>query len=289
MATKAKAKKGPGKTGKKPKKKVGLTLGIGVISTIRVPQPLRAAFKRGLNDNGVTIKVEHALSYKRAALKRKIDQFNADKSIGLIVTVGGLIAFQAANALATKPFISLLGVTPASVGAKCFGGVTLQSFASNPGRIAHLRNKGFSESQIGLFQNPNSAMAQAEAAAWTGAKPPILGGVDSSRDNDPNAFASDFNSLPAAITALVLSGDPFFQDSKDDLVRAANGSGRYMCYPFQDYGDGSPAPTAGRATLFGPELTDPYTLLGERAGKVLHSGAKLVPLFASVPDIIKDL
>src|SRR5258708_1229014 len=167
MATKSKTKARYGKKITKKKKSTkrrrpALTLGIGIISTIRVPQPLRTAFKQGLKNSNVTIKVEHAVSYNRNKLKRAIEQFNSDTSLGLIVTVGGLVAFQAANLFATKPFISLLGVTPTATGAQCFGGVSLDSSRSNPDRIDHLvTEKGFAPGEIGLFQNPNSAM-QAE-------------------------------------------------------------------------------------------------------------------------------
>jgi hypothetical protein len=295
MATKSKVKKGWGKKKGSKKKsktlkvKIGLTLGIGVISTIKVPQPLRTAFKKGVNNANVVIKVEHAVSYNKNKLERKIKQFNADSDIGLIVTVGGLIAFEAANAFATKPFISLVGVAP-SPSANCFGGVTLESYQSNPKRIDYLvKQKGFSAGQIGLFYNPNSAMSGAETAAWSGAKPPIPGGVDTAGDNDPTTFPADFAKIPTAITAVVVSADPFFQESKDQLVAAADNSNKYLCYPLQDYAGASPQPTSGKTTLFGPALADPFTLLGQRAALVLGTGAKLVPLFVSVPDIVKDL
>src|ERR1051326_4487778 len=142
--TKAKyGKKTSKKTSKKKKSKKlkssGLTLGIGIVSTIKVPQPLRAAFKQGLNNSNVVIKVEHAASYKLAKLRAKIAQFVADSEIGLIITVGGLVAFNAADEPATtKPFISLLGVTPTAPGPQCLGGVSLDSSRSNPDRIDNL-------------------------------------------------------------------------------------------------------------------------------------------------------
>jgi hypothetical protein len=294
MAMKSKVTKGLAKkTGvkkktKKHKRRAGLTLGIGVVSSIKVPPALRAAFKRGLNNPDVLIKVEHAASYKKNKLKLKVQQFNADVDIGLIITVGGSITYEAADSFATKPFLSLVGVTPATPGTKCFGGVTLQSYQSNPLRIGHLEGKGYAKAQIGLFHNPNSAMASAEKAAWTGATP-LPGGVNSSGDNDFTTYPADFAKLPSSVTAVVISADPYFQETKDALVDAANTSGQYICYPLQDYGGASPKPTHLKATLYGPALVDPYALLGERAAKVLATGAKLAPLFVSVPDTIKDL
>ena len=297
MATKSKAKKRPAKKMKRPVKKIkrrgspktGLALGIGVISTIKVPQSLRRAFKTGLNNPNVVIKVEHALSYKKNKLQQKIEQFNKDSAIGLIVTVGGLVACNVANSFATKPFISLTGAPPTSPGSKCFGGVTLQSYPSNPLRISYLNGKGFATGQIGLFYNPNSAMSGAETGAWTGATPPVPCFVDANGDNDPTHYTTDLSNFPASITAVVVSADPFFQETKDDLVAAANATGKYFCYALQDFGSASPAPTHGKATLYGPSLTDSFTLLGERAAKVLSTGAKLSPLFAAALDIVKDL
>src|SRR5688572_19607716 len=121
MAAKSKSGKSYGKKkGKKPKSKAVLTRGIGVLSTIKVPTALRNAFKAGLNDPNVTIKVRPALSYRRNKMERIIREFNADPEIGLIITVGGLIAYDAADDLATKPFISLSGVEPTSPGQWCF-------------------------------------------------------------------------------------------------------------------------------------------------------------------------
>lgn len=283
----SKSRKPVKKKGDKRKGKAGLTLGIGVISTIAVGTPLRNAFKSGLNNPNVTIKTKFALSYNQAKLKREIEQFNNNSAIGLIITLGGLVAYNVAAAFATKPFLSLVGAAPAPAPAKCLGGVTLQSYLSDPLRVTYLEGKGFSELQIGLFYNPNSVMANDEKARWTGATPPIPGGVDASGENSSAVYPANFAGIPSNITALVVSADPFFQDTKDPLVAAANSSGRYVCYPLQDFGDASPAPTHQKATLYGPALADAYKLLGVLAGNALTTGSGIG--FAAPPDTIKDL
>jgi hypothetical protein len=157
----------------------------------------------------------------------------------------------------------------------------LESYRSNPARITYLGGKGYSSGQICLFFNPNSGMEPAETQSWGGATP-VPG--------DPSTYAADFLKIPATVTAVVISADASFQDTKDRLIPVANGSNKYICYPLQDYENvGGTQPTAHRATLYGPSLKDPYNLLGQRAAIVLNTSAPLSPLLLSVPDLIKDL
>jgi hypothetical protein len=285
MARKSKVKARPGKQKKKKPGKKMLTAGIGIISTVDMPTGWRNAFKTGLNQSGVRIKFKHKESYKENKLKTAIDKFNNDQEIGLIVTVGGLVIFKVADTNASKPFISLIGGPPANHGAKFYGGVSLQSYQSNPARINYLGTKGFGSANVGLYYNPNSAMSGVETQLWTGAQPPIA----ATGDNSKNAFGGDFANMPGTITAVVVSADPFFQEAKNDLVAAANNSGKYLCYPLQDFGSSAPKPDHGEATLYGPALTDAYKLMGERAAVVLTTSAPLSPLLVSVPDTIKDV
>jgi hypothetical protein len=215
-------------------------------------------------------------SYKRAKLKAKIEQFNTDSQIGLIVMVGGLVAYEAANSgLATKPFLALLGVTPLDDGSQCFGGVSLDSSRSNPDRINDLvANNGFAASEIGLFQNPNSAMQAQEEQAWTGARPVVKCSVDANGDVNPATYPADMAQFPATVKAIVISADPFFQETMEELIGAANGTGKYICYPLQAYENtgGTNLPTPGKTTLFGPSLVGAYKLLGQLASIALNTG-----------------
>jgi hypothetical protein len=287
MATKSKAKAKKAKYGKtansKKKKgktrkgKAALTMGIGVISTLKARARLKNAFINGVNNANVTLKFEHVASYKRAKLKAKIEQFNADQQIGLIVMVGGLVAYEAANAPtgATKPFLALLGVTPGDANAQCYGGVSLDSSRSNPERIIDLvTNNGFSASEIGLFQNPNSAMQALEEQLWTGARPVVKCSVDANGDVHPATYRADIGQFPATVKAIVISADPFFQETMEELIGAANETGKYICYPLQAYENtgGTNLPTPGKAMLFGPSLVGAYKLLGQLSSIALNTG-----------------
>ena len=298
-AVKAKKKgsaKKSGKSRKAGKKRTGLAgTRIVVVSTIKLPATLMNAFKGGYADSGGSLTVDFVddLGYDRPALRQKFEQLNGDTSVALVVTVGGLIIFKVADNRSTKKFISLVGGKPDSHGGSFLGGVSLQSFLMNALRLAHLDDLGYRKNEIGLFQNPNSDMAAKEQNHWRGGEV-RQGGVDANKNNDPNTFATDLSLFASGIKAIVISADPFFQGAKDKLVAAANAvaagpSGKYFCYPLQDYGAANPAPTPGKSTLQGPTLAAPYRLLGVCASLVINSGVPMNPSFMMVEDEVNDL
>jgi hypothetical protein len=291
MAKKAKAKAKPGEKKampkkaakkKKPASKKAAPPKIGVVSTIKLGQALKDAFAAGLRSAGVTnanVQYKTSVTYKRDKLKQEIENFSGTKD--LIVTAGGLVAYEAANSYATIKFVSLVGGPPANPGGEFYGGVSLESYAANDSRIRNLVTNGHAGSpqDVTLYYNPNSTMSAAETYIWGGAPP-----VPASGDNDPSVYANDLANI--SVDAVVISADPFFQDTKNDLIAAANASHKYFCYPLQDYRNAGtiPKPTPGSATVFGPALKDPYTLLGQRAGLALAATAPLFPLMIAVPN-----
>jgi hypothetical protein len=242
--------------------------GVGLISSIDCKRAMKDAFEAG---SGVTNpQYKCNVGYKR--LDDAVDAFCGDGTIGLIVTVGGLIAYQAANRWSTKPFISLAGTIPPDPGDQFRGSVNLQMYTFNPKRISYLGGKGFEPDQIYLFYNPNSATARDETEAWTGATPPIEGTTPG--DNDAGTYPAAFDRITGQKAAVVISADPFFYDTKNKLIHAANrwvaaSSTRYVCYPLQNYKNGGSAPTTGKATLYGPTLEQAYGYLGKLAAEVL--------------------
>jgi len=79
------------------------------------------------------------------------------------------------------------------------------------------------------------------------------------------------------MVGVVVSADPFFKETMDELIDAANGwitqgKGRRICYPLLDYenptGKCKPAPGY---TLHGPILEEAYELLGRMAADFLAS------------------
>jgi hypothetical protein len=255
---------------------------IGVVSSISLPQALEKAFKGGVDDGHINVKIKDKVTYKKGNKQKLIAEIiKFNNTADLIVTVGGSVSYAAAvDAPATKPFLSLVGSVPTGAPDNFKGGVSLQSYEANADRIALLVEKTFQPSEIGLFCNPNSEMNGAEEADWKfqiGANNQIFhGGVNAQGENDASTYSGDFGSIPAAIKALVISADPFFQDTREQLITAANAWGGYVCYPALEYANRSGTkPTHTKATLFGPALTDAYSLLGQLSVVVLKSGAAL--------------
>jgi hypothetical protein len=246
-------------------------LGVGLISTIKYTSALKAEFDAGLKDGGVTLdtfKKKDEINYNN--VNPQVDQFVQDAAIGLIVTAGGLITYASANSRSTKAFVSLGGASPPNPSDYFYGGVDLQMYSYNPKRIQYLGSKGYQPQQIYLFYNPNSETSEHEVDQWTG-KGVVPGTTPG--NNDDTRYKSAFDSITDSLAAVVISADPFFNKTRDKLIKAANdwvqasGTTRYICYPLQNYRnlDGVNRPISGKATLYGPTLEAAYRALGQVA------------------------
>jgi hypothetical protein len=273
MATRARAKialtkkkgkyKKPAKQkGKKSKGKAGAAI-IGVISSISVTPALKAAIMKGGNFTAQQLSIQDGLGYDQATLQGVISQFNNDANIEVIITVGGGITYAAAAAMAAlaKPFVSVVGEGPATQALQCYGGVTLQSCQADADRIGKtLHGKGFQPTEIGLYFNPKSVMA--ENVSWLGGQV-----IAATVPNDEANYPGDLAQFSAGIKAIVISADPFFQDTKDALTVAVNNTNLYCCYSVQDF-NGKHL----KASMHGPKLKEVYSLVGTLAANVLTNG-----------------
>lgn len=264
-----------------------VTQGIGVLSSISFDGTnLADAFKKGLGNPRIYINVQDNRGYEPKSLHNGVQVLNNDTKVGLIVTVGGLVSAQEAAKPtgATLPFISLVGGTPGhfpSPGQGYFrGGVSLETFAHNPHRVAHLKGLGVPESKVCLLSNPNSHMAAAETAAWVlkGRGPVITAGASAGlgTSNSAATYRPAFAAIAGAgMQAVVVSADPFFKETMDELIDAANswvseGKDRRVIYPLHDYANvsGKCKPARGH-TFHGPLLEEAYELLGKMAASFL--------------------
>jgi hypothetical protein len=255
---------------KSPKKgKKSLVQSIAVVSSIDLSPQLKNAFEGEL-PSGVTPQYAPP-SYDPGTLGATVGGFNDPTSWGLIITFGGVAPAAAANARATKvPWLMLVGGTPGlpnTPGEKFFGGVNLDSYGHNAERIKHFTDNGKDASQVCLLYNPNSGCSTVEAAAWTGATP-VKAWTGA---NDSSLYRNAFDSIPSGVEVVVISADPYFQETMSDLIPEAKrwrrgGAGRHVCYPLQEYGD-----TDTGSTLHGPSLLDAYARMGKKAKAVLRN------------------
>jgi hypothetical protein len=255
--------------------------GIAIVSSIGfVGTRHQQDFMAGLNiPNLPAPSIEDNLGYSFQALSTAAGEFDNDSSIGLVITCGGLIAWNAAmNSLTNKSFISLIGGTPGNFPTnaqnKFIGCVNLNTYGADGMRISYLIKNGInSKTDICLLYNPNSLMATAEIATsnWGGATPvPATNGL-----GDPTKFSLDFNNISQH--GVVISADPYFFHQREQLIAAANASGKSICYPlfsFRNIG-GVNRPTRGRSFAIGPDLygvNGGYYMLGQMAKQYLNSG-----------------
>jgi hypothetical protein len=279
-----------------------LIQGIGIVSSIDYDAEMTTAFNAGLlpliptqtsppSEGYVYIPPAlDKLKFQPQDIITAIQQHNDDADIGLIVTFGGNFTWSIANQYATKPFISLLGgVLPNMQMSPFFaGGVTLNSYETDPARIADLVNvkPKVLASEIWLLYDPRTLMANQELKNWTGGGTiPATNGI-----GDPTKFNLDFENIPNAAKAVVISAAPYFLRQRNNLIPAANASNLYVCYPLLRYRNSDAAkalqPTHGVTTLLGPDLCEgaitAYGFMGSTANTVL-SGQTPDPVLMPAP------
>jgi hypothetical protein len=258
-----------------------LAQGIGIVSSIGYDAKMITAFNAGLSPLNPTQTVLDKLKFKTQDILTAIKQFNADTTIGLIVTFGGNFTWNVADESAAKPFISLIGgMLPTSTmpgSGQFVGAVTLDSFGTDTARINDLVNvmPKVQASEIWLLYDPRAFMTPAELANWPGGgTTPATNGI-----SDPTKFGLDFANIPNTAKAVVISAAPYFLHHREDLIAAANTWGKYICYPLLRYrnADGANKPTPGLTTLLGPDLCEgapnAYKLMGAMANAILSGQA----------------
>jgi hypothetical protein len=266
---------------------------VGIISTISITREMKQAINNGLANPGVRLKFSYVGSYKPNKMKNKFKKFNNNNNIKLVLTLGGNKTYEAAVQFSQKPFVSMAGITPNAPPALCKGGINLNSTGGNQARVDHLTGLGKTKSKIGLLCNQNSAMNAAEEQDWKNninmpAGNIFHAGKDTTADeNDTDTYDAAFTNIKAAgMQAVIVSADPFFQETMDELVADANDSGVYITYPLQDYNKAWEPPTMGNATLQGPDLLMAYSQLGAVAATALTGGT---PGFLSANSATNDI
>jgi hypothetical protein len=204
----------------------------------------------------------------------------------VIVTLGGNItALAMAAALdANNPnevkFFSVIGNLTSTLSGSddLYGGVNLDTVARNAARFNHLtRDLNIPASQICFLTNPGSAMYSSELQQWNALNqnstiyyfnPLTVTDVQTGFNQQFQAFARD-----GALSIMLISADPSFQQYKNELIRAANGVNKKVCYPLQTYNNTSGTqPTPGRFVMHGPKLARACFFLGRDVADFLING-----------------
>jgi len=270
---------------------------IYVVSSIRITKAIHDAFNAGLTAAGGPAAAEVPANnvvfnptVGNPPLGYGLKLNAAIKAIAagandVLATLGGLVSFVAALDYSKVNFVSLVGGTAAingdpfptagtagNAGGVFLGYVSLESYASDLARVRYLKTLNYTQDQISLFYNPNSHMQGIQVGNSTTQSQP--GGVDSHGANNSSYFSSAFQKITTP--AVMISADPFFYDNMGALVLAANQSGKFICYPLQDYKDSNPLPEGG--VLHGPNLVSSITDLGTMAGQLYNApGTTAIP------------
>jgi hypothetical protein len=270
---------------------------IGILSSIDYNGAMQTSFLAGLNMTAnFDILDDRGYGPKLAAAAATL----ASSGANIIVTFGGLIACNAMkHAGGSTKFISLIGGLPPGfvppVDGNFVGCCNLQSFTQDGLRVTWLvaNGKAANAQNVGLLYNSHSVMGPVEASApnWTGGRT-----VDAVNGwGNPANFPQDFAAFPANIQAIVISADPYFHRHRDDLISAANGSHKYICYPLRTYRNlNGTQPTPGHAVIIGPDLheinpistTSAYYQMGVMAATVLggtNPNPAIVPIAQAPP------
>jgi hypothetical protein len=113
-------------------------------------------------------------------------------------------------------------------------------------------------------------MSNVETQNWPNSNVQI-GGVDPNGNNSDQYYTSAFQSITTP--AVVVSADPWFNQTKDKLVAAANASGLYVSYPLKNYKEANPKPDSHGATIHGPHTDDGVKALGDMANSIFVNDA----------------
>ena len=213
---------------------------------------------------------------------------NIPNSVNVIVTVGGLVAAEAAanlkkNSLPNTVFFSILGGRPKKNSAlltrptqniPLIGGIDLDTPNHNSERVALLQQyfptAVTDPTKICLYCNGNSHMADDEMEDWEfhmGAKD-LVSSVKQQGGYNAQQFKDDFNTF-GQIQAVVVSSDPFFASKAADLIAAATAWNKPVCYPTEFY-SGAQATTS---LIYGPGLKAAFEALGTKVSKYISAPA----------------
>jgi putative ABC transport system substrate-binding protein len=253
---------------------------IGFLNT-RSPEEaahLVAAFHRGLSETGYVEGQNVTIQYRWAhGQYGQLPAFAADlvrQSVNVIATTGGEpTALAAKNATSTIPIVFSVGGDPVKAGLVTslnrpggnLTGVNQFADALQGKRLGLLHELVPRAIVIGVLMNPNFPPAEhqlrdvQDAARAMGLQIYVMrASTDAEIDAAFEAIAQQH------ISALALTGDPFFDTRREKLVALAARYAVPAMYHFRDYA------VAGGLMSYGTMLSDAYRNVGAYTGKILN-------------------
>src|SRR6516165_8113053 len=241
--------------------------------------PLAVAFGQGLSETSYVAGQNVAIEYRWADGRYdRLPALAADlvvRKVDLIAADGIPAALAAKTATSTIPIVFGVG-DPVDLGlvaslARPGGnltGVSTMAPELSPKRLELLSELVPQVGVIALLVNPNNSNTQhiigdmQEAARAKGVQLHIL---QASRDSEIDAAFATLVELHAG--ALVIGGDPFFANRREQLVTLAANHGVPAIYQSREFVE------AGGLISYGLNFTAAFRLVGVYAGKILK-GAK---------------
>jgi putative tryptophan/tyrosine transport system substrate-binding protein len=251
------------------------------------------AFRQGLNESGYVEGKNVAIEYRGAQGQYdRLPGLAADlvrRQVTLMAAIGGLPPALAARAATTTiPIVFDVGIDPVQFGLVAslnrpggnITGVALLSAELAAKRLELLHELAPTASVVALLANPTNPNATEsetrnlqDAARALGIRVHILPA------STANEIDSAFETLvEIRAGALIVSGDAFFTERKDQIISLAVHHAVPATYAWREYA------TAGGLMSYGTDLADGYRQVGIYTGKILK-GAK--PADLPVQQVVK--
>jgi putative tryptophan/tyrosine transport system substrate-binding protein len=252
--------------------------------------PFLAAFRQGLGETGYVEGQNVAIEYRWAeGHYDRLPAMAADlvgRKVDLIATLSGTpTALVAKTATSTIPIVFFTGGDPVVEGliasfARPGGnltGVSIMGGELTPKRLELLAELVPQAKVIALLVNPTNLSAErmiSEVQDAARAKRLQLAILKASTEGEIDAAFATLATLPA--DALVVAGDAFFADRREQLVALASRHAVPAIYSFRNFA------ASGGLTSYGPSFAAACRQTGTYAGRILN-GAKPADLPVQQP------
>ena len=252
---------------------------IGFLSTRSATEAdyVTAPFRQGLKEAGYVESQNMAIEFRWAEFQYdRLPGFAADfvqRRVAVIAAVGGIHSGLAAKrATSTIPIVFVSAGDPVSFGlvpslsrhGSNVTGISMITVALAPKRLELLHELVPTAVVIAMLANPTSPYFEPEtrdvldAARKLGLQVHVLE-AKTERDLD-GAFATLGQKRA---TALLVSGDPFFDSQRDKLVALAARRAVPAIYQWREFAD------LGGLVSYGSSITNAYREAGLYAGRIL--------------------